>query len=179
MPCAPYLGAWGHTRTASALPTIRLAKGTIMSTIQELAAEMAAAFETRTRDNGDTFDVLKDGSPEWMTDVCRDAHGDMLPDDWRYSMIRGAVEWIAETDDDIEGCYPFADGFVPVYNSERIAWLASHLNRSAYVDDAVSEYGVDPSHDGFSVTQTIGLGIYAEAAEVYSAVYNAMDALAD
>jgi hypothetical protein len=37
---------------------------------------MSQAFETRKRDNGDKYVALKDGSPEWMTDVCHKAHGD-------------------------------------------------------------------------------------------------------
>jgi hypothetical protein len=57
---------------------------------------MSQAFETRKRDNGDKYVALKDGSPEWMTDVCHKAHGDMLPDDWRYSFISEAVDYIDE-----------------------------------------------------------------------------------
>jgi hypothetical protein len=39
-------------------------------TIQELAKQMFAAFEKRTRNEGAEFWCLKDDSPEWMDDVC-------------------------------------------------------------------------------------------------------------
>lgn len=71
-----------------------------MSTIHDLARQMSEAFETRERESGGRFDVLRDGSQEWMNDVCMEAHGSQFPNDWRYRMIRAAVEWLAEDDED-------------------------------------------------------------------------------
>jgi hypothetical protein len=75
---------------------------------------MSQAFETRKRDNGDKYVALKDGSPEWMTDVCHKAHGDMLPDDWRYSFISEAVDYIDENGADISTARAIASlGHIP------------------------------------------------------------------
>jgi hypothetical protein len=68
-------------------------------TLQALAREMSLAFETATRtSSGESFRKLRDGSPEWMTTVCRMAHDDarLLPDDWRYAFIEEAVDALAE-----------------------------------------------------------------------------------
>ena len=46
-------------------------------TVQTLAREMSVAFEGATRTStGETYRKLRDGSPEWMTTVCRLAHDD-------------------------------------------------------------------------------------------------------
>ena len=65
-------------------------------TLQELAQSAYDRFELRERDNGDSFVTLADNAPEWLTDLVRDAHGDMMPDDWRWSAIRSAVDFIAD-----------------------------------------------------------------------------------
>lgn len=145
-------------------------------TIHTLAREMADAFETRTRpSSGDDLDTLRDGSPEWMRDVCRAAHGDMFPDDWRYRMIRAAVEWLADEDNDPDESAEFADDFVPIYNGERIDWLASHVDRIGYVDEAREEFGASD----LGVMGDIGWGIYMEASEVYGLVVGALASLVD
>jgi hypothetical protein len=62
-----------------------------MATIKELADQVYAQFEKRTRDNGREFWVLKDGNPDWMQELCNEAHGDMGPDDWKYQFVLEAV----------------------------------------------------------------------------------------
>jgi len=142
-----------------------------MTTVATLAAEMSASFETRTRTNGDEFRCLKDGSPEWMTDVLFDAHDGMLPDDWRYRMVESAVDAIADSDGNEDESGEAADAFVPVYNRDRLEWLASNLTRAGYCDDAASEGLVA---DDAPILDRIAAGIYAEFQEVYSAVVEAL-----
>lgn len=142
--------------------------------LHELASEAYAWFETRTREDGETFDTLKDGAPEWLRDLVYDAHGDFLPEDWRYTCIRAAVEWIADENDPDESG-EFVDSQVDVYTGARFAWLASNLTRQGYVDDAADEFGPDTVYaDG--VSGAIGWGQYMEAQEVYSSVVSALEA---
>ena len=111
------------------------------TTIQTLAAEAGACFETATRSRvvggsgeleEDRYVRVKDGSPEWVTELVHAAHDDMLPDDWRYEKIADALEYIAEVDDpDDSG--EFADQAVDIYTGARLAWLASHLSRPGYL----------------------------------------------
>src|SRR6185437_3624197 len=72
------------------------------TTLHTLARQMSLAFESGTRTtSGETFRKLKDGSPEWMTTVCRKAHDDarLLPDDCRYAFIEQAVDALANHED--------------------------------------------------------------------------------
>lgn len=146
------------------------------ATPQRLAREMLEAFETAQRGDlegeGETFDRLKKGSPEWMTDVVYAAHddGEMLPDDWRYKVIRAAVEAIAETEDgdEVEG---FADGQVDIYTGDRLKWLGSNLHRPGYCDEAVDEFG---GGETGGIVALIGLGQYWEADRVLAQVSEAL-----
>ena len=110
-------------------------------TLQQLAREAAACFTTEQRPEGDSFVGLLDGSPDWVSELVRDAHGDMLPDHWRYASIESALDWIADANDPVDEQYEWADGNMDVYNRGRLAWLASYASRPSYCDDATSEMG--------------------------------------
>lgn len=140
-------------------------------TVQQLARELADAFEGTERANGDEIRILRDGSPEWMREVVHTAHGDMFPDDYRYEAIENAAEHIAEAEDPEEGAHDFADGAVDVYNGARLAWLASHGDRAGYVDEAREEIGTDAEG---GILGEIGRGQYFELIEVYGLVLQAL-----
>lgn len=137
--------------------------------IQTLAAEAYGYRERKTRDNDESYVVVRDGAPEWIGELCQYAHGDMLPDDWRYGAIFAALGAIADLGDgaDLDDyAHDFADGMVDTYNGARLAWLGSHLSRAGYCDEAAEDLG--GSSDG--ITGAIALGQYAEALEVYGLV---------
>lgn len=148
-----------------------------MTSIRELASQLHDAFETKTRDNGEVFVCLKDGSPEWMRDVCCSAHdnGNMFPDDFRYSLIKQAAAAIHDAGDadiaDIGDA--FADA-VDVYTASLCTWAASHAYRSSYCDDAMSEYGKPES-----LAQLLMWGQATERREVFDSVAAALAGLAD
>lgn len=140
-------------------------------TVQTLASEAAGWFETAERVEGDSdtrYTRTKEGRPDWVHDLVWSAHGDgaLLPDDWRYACILAALYAISEADDVDEYATEFADGYVDVYTSERLAWLASHASRVEYVDEATAEIG----NPGMDTLARIGLGQYQEAHEVYGLV---------
>ena len=138
--------------------------------VAELAKTAAQCFETAKRENGDDFYKLTDGSPEWVTELVHKAHGDdFLPDDYRYKWAGDACEFIAETEDPEDGAGEFADQSVDVYNWGRLQWLASNLQRAGYCDEAAAEYGPKLT---YNIIETIGMGQYAEAYEVYGLVFN-------
>lgn len=139
-----------------------------------LASLAAARFVRKKRDNGEDFWCLKDDAaqPDWVQALCYAAHGGMGPDDHRYEMIYGALSRISEasdTDDLDELGHEFADAEPSPYNAARAAWLASHLDRGGYVDQAVEEYGVREGRD-FSIYDTIAQGWYVEARDVFTLV---------
>ena len=148
-----------------------------MTKEQELAAEAYECFETATRPDGSEYTRVKDGSPAWVTELVRKAHGDdFLPDDWRYETIRSALAFIGDDATDPENeSHEFADTQVDAYTSNLLAWLGSNLLRLGYVDDAVAEYGGEPG----GIADQIMLGQYAEAREIYELTLSALQDLAD
>lgn len=149
-----------------------------MTTIRELASQLYDAFETKTRDNGDSFVCLKNGSPEWMTDVCRAAHdgGNMMPDDFRYSLIKESAGAIHDAGDstDLDDAYAEFSDAVEVYTSRLCAWAASHSYRSGYCDDAMVEYGKPES-----LSQLLMWGQAIERRDVFESVLSSLRGLAD
>lgn len=140
-----------------------------MKTVQTLAAELSAQFEQKERNNGVKFWCKKDDAPEELTDLIHKAHGDFMPDDWKYQFIVQALDTIAETEDEDELDAPNMEP--DVYTHDLLNWLASNLNRPNYVDEAVEELG-----HGDSITDDIGYGQMKEKEEVY---YSVLESLRD
>lgn len=147
-----------------------------------LADEFARNLERKTRDNGESFICLRDGAPEWMKEAIREAHGDMLPNDWSYRFAAAIVEDIAERlrddcdadFDDMSG--EIVDSAIPVYTGERLAWLASNLNRLAFCDTAASDGLVSESSD---MAERIAAGMYLELQDIAGAIWAAISAEAE
>lgn len=134
---------------------------TTETTIYSLAAEMASWFESRTRDNGDKFLALRDGHAEWMKQVCFEAHdsptvGTIMPDDYRYEMIKECLDIIAEcTDDDELEEARWNWLCAPDYTHDLLQWLASHNARAEFCDAYAEEMGhrsdlIGQIRDGYS-----------------------------
>jgi hypothetical protein len=147
--------------------------------LAELAGDAYSHFETRERPDGESYTTLRDSAPEWLHELVRSAHDDMLPDDWRYATIRSALGFISDTDiesvdDAHDAASEFADSNVDAYTGARLAWLSSHLSRAGYCDDAASEFGYSIESDG--IVGLIGLGQYAEGSEVFASVVDSLSA---
>lgn len=112
-----------------------------MSTIQQRAEKMRAAFTTKTvkrngEDRESTIWTLKDEHRgQAAQDLAREAHGGMLPDDWKYSYIVDALDALSEHDDPEEARDSMREGGIDVYNSELVRWVGSSLTRAGYVDE--------------------------------------------
>jgi hypothetical protein len=144
-----------------------------MSSIKKLAETALNCFEVRTRDNGNTYYCRKDGSPEWIQDMIHDAHGDMLPDDYRYGFVYDALNIIVEADcagDRLEGL----DNSVDIYTSDLTSWLNSRTDRYSYVDQAIEEFGPFDS-----VISSISAGQLKEREEVFYSVLEFLKDLSD
>lgn len=138
--------------------------------IRNFAQSMYDAFETKTRDSGETFVSLKDGSPEWMTEIVHSAHGDMMPDDFRYRITKAACGFIADRSDDTDlddVSYEFSDD-VDVYNASLLEWVSSNMTRAAYVDEALEEYGTK------SLWSALQQGQASERREIFDTVLAAL-----
>lgn len=173
------------TEVTSDLPIVVTAKEAYR--FFETARRATGDTATGPREDGERYTRLKDGAPEWVTEMVREAHRSgetlMLPDDIRYEMIREAVGYIVDCGndgdlDDLEST--FADEG-SVYTADQLAWLASRIDRYAYCDEWAEEYdyqGEDPqmSRDSHpSVLALIRGGIYMERREVFASVRRSLD----
>ena len=141
-----------------------------MTTERTLATEMCGRFTRRKRSDGTEYVCLTDAAPEWMRDVCREAHGDMLPDDWRYDRIWAACEFIANETDWDDRVDEFADVNVDYSTGALVEWYASHGLRAEYVQEARDEWQ-DPDA---SVDEWFQRGQYLEAREILELVSRAL-----
>ncbi|MGQ2942953.1 MAG: hypothetical protein ACT6Q7_03010 [Blastomonas fulva] len=142
-------------------------------TLIETLDQFAAQFQRKTRDNGTEFICPQDGAPEWISDAMFAAHdnGEIMPNDWTY---RIAADIVCQLCSDVRYGLDIADAVdravdaaIPCYNADRTDWLASHLSRGFYVDDAVAEYGW-PQDGG--IYQAIAYGIQLEARMIADAI---------
>ena len=95
------------------------------------------------------------------------AHGDMLPDDFRYKMIHSILQ---EMDDNEEYEDLNIDDLIPIYTNELISWLDSSISRLSYCDQYLEEY--------VAISDTISLlsgGYMMELQEVYYLIVEWLD----
>lgn len=110
-------------------------------TVRELAKEALQYFKlkTVTRDSREvTIWAHTDDAPEWVKEMTREAHGDMLPDDWKFRFVVEALEAIANSEDGYED-EVITELEADVYNHELLDWVSSSLIRMRYVDEAVEK----------------------------------------
>lgn len=115
--------------------------------------------------------TLTSDAPNWVSDLVREAHGNMLPDDFRFRFIADALYALADTEDpdDIE---PEPD----VYSTDLLAWAGSNANRWAgYCDDALWELGKEAG--GF--TQLAAYGQLLEREEVLGLVRQFLETMTE
>jgi hypothetical protein len=142
-----------------------------MQTVPELATQYLAYFELKERTNGDKFYCLTDNRPDKLYELVQQAHGDFIPDDYKYEFIHDALTMLSEvdneaTEDDMQelGYHIEAD----YYTSELLKWVSSHGARIAYCDDAI-EQGID------SFTNVLMTAQQVERQEVYAEVLTILD----
>lgn len=129
-------------------------------TVNELAREALEWFESGTRDSGEKFVKTKYGRPDWLGNLIFAAHGDMMPDDYRYKFIEEALDLIANQDIDLDCPEIEAD----IYTSDLTKWLHSRNDRVYYLTEALETFGMK---DGFQALQSAQI---IEKEEVYWSV---------
>ena len=142
-------------------------------TIQDAAAALYAALETGARADGATYFFLKSSSPDWTINAARAAHGDMFPDDYKYSVIHDAAEWLSDENNDPDDTDEFSND-VDVYSSDLLKWLSSHRSRVAMVEEAIGELGWPGSID-----QACMMGQVAERRDIIESLVNSLEAIVE
>lgn len=155
------------------------------SRIKKAADLFASSFETRQRDTGEEFVCLVDGSPDWMRDAIREAHGGRMPCDYLYRACKAAVDHFAETleesgremlDDSHDAAFDFAESFVSVYHADRFAWLADHLDNHQLVDQMREEGMVD---EEAPISDMVAAGMATQAEAVFERIAEAIEEAAE
>ena len=145
-------------------------------TLASIATEARGYLKLGSRTSEDTGRPIVcavDDAPDWIASLCRAAHGNMLPDDYRYEAIAEALDTIGEADDEDDAQRRCDEWEAPIYNAERTRWLASHVERAGYCDEACEEYGAGPD---VGVLDRIALGYLAEWREVFQSVLDSLKA---
>lgn len=147
--------------------------------IQRLAKQCLNHFELKTRDNGDKFWCLKNKDNGALENLVRTAHGEMLPNDYRYEYIVDSLSALVDADIDEDTALDEIDYYdilneieADHSNYELCKWLGSHAHRIADCDEAVEEAGHNPS----SIIEYIQMGQIREKTEVYGSVYQSLRA---
>lgn len=139
-------------------------------TIQDLASDVLKQMTQSTRDNGEKFFHLKEDSPDWMQDLCRDAHGRMGPDDFIYQFIFESLDALSN-DDDTDDARNSLEA--DCYTSDLTSWLSSSNGRMGYVDDAVNDGLVNTSN--FSLSDALMAGQLQEKNNVFESVLSSLE----
>lgn len=133
--------------------------------IQQLADKYYQSFELKTRKNGERFYCVKDDcKDDQLTELIRTAHGDMMPDDYKYQYIHDALEAISEQSNDDNDYSPEPD----IYTRDLLKWVSSNLTRTDYCNQAIEELGCT------SFDSILTFGQILERQEVYQSVYQSL-----
>lgn len=114
-----------------------------MNTKQK-AEHYASFFETKKRDNGDYFTIMRDDRPDDLYNAVYSAHGDRLPDDFIFStfhdLLDKITEYTIESMDDLENYrHEIVENYVDIYTHNLLNWLASDINNLEYLAQAAQD----------------------------------------
>ena len=164
-------------------------------TRSSLATEARSYLERRKGNReADGIGVIlttKNGCPDWVSDLTREAHkdgstdilghpgqGSMIPDDWRYEFVGNALS-ILEDHDDLDEAIEAADEwFAGAYEGYHhvTAWMHSRPgDRLAYVEEAAAERGPLTLGDACSLYDLCKAGMFLEVQEVWGLVVGSLD----
>lgn len=135
------------------------------TTIDQAARDALRHFVTRVRRDGITYVALVYDAPEWVRQLVKEAHGDMLPDDHRYAMVEGALHALADAGPDADPDDTITEWSVeatPTFTADLLQWLGSSIARIGYANEALEQMGADTG----GITNVIAYGWSAEAGEV-------------
>jgi hypothetical protein len=110
-----------------------------LSDLNGRAEWMLLFFRAGQRDTKETYYYLEDHPKKPIAqEIVRACHGDMMPDNYKYSFIRECLLQIREVTD---GNYDDIDVEADVYTADLLRWLSSNLTRTGYMDQAATDYG--------------------------------------
>jgi len=147
-----------------------------MKNIKNLAQIGVNSFHTvkcdKDRQPNEFFYLKNDDAPQWVIDMAKEVHGDMLPDDYKYAYIVDALEALAEADD-VDNARSIIHDSVDIETYRLFHWVQSHTERLGRANDASDEFVLD-TIEGF-----LTAGQYIERDEVFTIVLDTLENLAN
>lgn len=101
--------------------------------VRDLATDAITNFEWKENRDGGSFLSLREGRPDWVFCMVKEAHGSFLPDNFRYETILDTLYLIADGSDESDCAEP------DCYTNKLLEWLESSYLRVSYCDDALEE----------------------------------------
>lgn len=105
-------------------------------TLQELAKEVRSEFSLDTRTDGAEFWKRESIADDWIQELCHTAHGEMLPDDFRYEFIVDALDALSEEEDEDDARDALPE---EIYTHKLIQYMASNAYRIEATEEALHE----------------------------------------
>jgi hypothetical protein len=139
------------------------------NSIKKFAEKLSGALETKKRNDGQEFVCLKDGSPAWMTEVIRSAHGDKLPDDTTYKFIERVADALANASEDAEPSDVILEIEPDPYTAGLTAWLNARVDHVYYLTEVLEE--------GTGITDGFQLLAAAQQKQIHEVGYALVSAL--
>ena len=118
------------------------------------------------------FYILKDDAPEWLTQLVKEVHGEMFPDDYKYKFVVDALEALADADD-IDTAEEIMREGIELYTYKLIHWVQSHTDRLAMANEHGKEFEAD------TIEAFLTGGQFNERWDVFSLVLSTLETLAE
>ena len=127
-------------------------------------------FASRMPD--ESFYIRKDDAPEWVTQLVKEAHGEMFPDDYKYKFVVDALEALADADD-IDTAEEIMREGIELYTYKLIHWVQSHTDRLAMANEHGKEFEAD------TIEAFLTGGQFNERWDVFSLVLSTLETLVE
>jgi len=115
--------------------------------IKKIAQEIYDNMVSSTRENGSKYYHLKE-TTQWQTDIIHKAHGESMPSDFIYDVIRDVLGIIVYTENEEDFQEAIDESLeADIYTSDLTAWLHDNNSNVYYLTEAMVEYG--SFEDGF------------------------------
>lgn len=136
--------------------------------IQEFAGKMLTTFKLKDSSDESIW-IISEGSPEVYSDIVRECHDGMLPDNFKYEFVRECLLAIIDNDSQ-EEAYDSIDSDFRTYQLNK--WLTSNNERHWYINQSVIEFGLVMKESEFDIMQLIQRGQLKEKLEVMDILVN-------
>ena len=118
------------------------------------------------------FYIRKDDAPEWVTQLVKEVHGEMFPDDYKYKFVVDALEALADADD-IDTAEEIMREGIEIYTYKLMHWVQSHTDRLAMANEHGKEFEAD------TIEAFLTGGQFNERWDVFSLVLSTLETLVE